>query len=78
MRLIDAEALRKELESFKDGRSDHILVVQGYEIDKCIKALDYAPTIDTDYVPLIQDIIATFPDILDKAVKLYIEERRRE
>ena len=37
---------------------------------------DNEPTIDV--VPLIRDLIADLPQIVDRAVQLYIEERKKE
>ena len=78
MRLIDADDLRETLLASKYIGAGAGIFLQNLEIDRCIEAIDNAPTVDTDIVPLMQDIVANMPEIVDKAVKLYIEERRRE
>lgn len=65
MRLIDADELKEVIyRSSVDTR------------EKINNIIDNAPTVDTDIVPLMQDIVANIPEIVDKVVKLYIEERR--
>ena len=76
MRLIDADDLaNKVADLYTEGDN-------ATEADKVVNdvidLIDNAPTVDTDIVPLMQDIVANIPEIVDKAVKLYIEERRRE
>lgn len=69
-RLIDADALKKAITSNREIDRNAVCDV--------LDIIDNAPTVDTDIVPLMQDIVANIPEIVDKAVKLYIEERRRE
>ena len=73
-RLIDADALRAAVMEILNNS-----IGDAYDgVYQCLEAINNAPTVDTDIVPLMQDIVANIPEIVDKAVNLYIEERRRE
>lgn len=75
MRLIDADKLPEHKFTRESAKGSEYMRGWNDAIDAII---DNAPTVDTDIVPLMQDIVANIPEIVDKAVKLYIEERRRE
>ena len=83
MRIIDADALpsHKFLSPVYMARANSKTLTAMYQQgwnDAIDAIIDNAPTVDIDIVPLMQDIVANIPEIVDKAINLYIEERRRE
>lgn len=83
MRLIDADELptHKFQSPAYLARKNGKIILAAYQKgwnDAIDAIVDNEPTIDIDVVPLIQDLISDLPQIVDRAVQLYIEERKEE